>query len=312
MASHGNRRPDARMRIVAGQLEISVLEIMDVLHARVQFHLRQRPGLAGELQARLFEVIGIEVQVSEGVDEGARPQLADLGDHHREQGIGADIKRHAQEQVGAALVKLAVELTILNVKLKQRVAGRQRHLIQLTDVPRADNQPPALGLLLDLVNDLVNLVDAAAVRSAPVAPLRPVYPAQVPVLVRPLVPDRHPVLVQVLDISIPAEEPEQFVNDGLEMDPLRRQQREASGERKPRLSPEYGISARASAVPSALPVLQYMAQQIKILSHSDAGPTYRARVKKAIRGLVSLDASHFWCMGGRASVLECGFGVASG
>jgi hypothetical protein len=78
------------------------------------------------------------------------------------------------------------------------------------------------------------------------------------------------VLVQVLDIGIPAEEPEQFVNDGLEMDPLRRQQREASGERKPRLSPKYGISARASAVPSALPVLQYMAQQIKILSHSDA------------------------------------------
>src|ERR1039458_4031608 len=55
------------------------------------------------------------------------------------------------------------------------------------------------------------------------------------------------------------------------MELLRGQQRESLGERKARLGPEDRISARARAVGFVLPVLQYMAQQIKILNHSDNG-----------------------------------------
>ena len=63
------------MRVVADQFEILELEIVDVLHRRIQLHLRQRARLAGELQLRLFEVIGVEVQVAEGVDECAWLQI---------------------------------------------------------------------------------------------------------------------------------------------------------------------------------------------------------------------------------------------
>src|ERR1035437_8240544 len=89
------------------------------------------------------------------------------------------------------------------------MAGRQRHLVKLADVPGAHDQPAAVGLLVDLVNDLIDLVNGSAIRGAPIAPLRPVNPAEVAVLIRPLIPDGDPVLVQVFGIRVTAEEPEQ-------------------------------------------------------------------------------------------------------
>src|ERR1019366_6568599 len=121
--SDRNRRFDAGMRVVAGQLKVAVLELVDVPHGGVQFHLRQRARLTRKLQPGLVEMIRVEVQVSEGVDEYARLQLADLRNHHRQQGIGGDIERHAEEQVRAALIELAVQLAVLHEELKQRMAG---------------------------------------------------------------------------------------------------------------------------------------------------------------------------------------------
>ena len=62
----------AGMRVVAHQLKILELEVVDVLHRRIEFHLRQRARLARELQFRLLEVIGVKMQIAEGVDEIAR------------------------------------------------------------------------------------------------------------------------------------------------------------------------------------------------------------------------------------------------
>ena len=84
-------------------------------------------------------MIGVEVQIAAGMDESARFQIANLGHHDRQQGIGSDIEGHTQEQIGAALVKLAAQLPVLDKELKQRVTGRQGHLIQLADIPGADN-----------------------------------------------------------------------------------------------------------------------------------------------------------------------------
>src|ERR1035441_2156731 len=43
--SDRNRRFDAGMRVVAGQLKVAILELVDVPHGGVQFHLRQRARL---------------------------------------------------------------------------------------------------------------------------------------------------------------------------------------------------------------------------------------------------------------------------
>ncbi len=79
------------------------------------------------------------------------------------------------------------------------------------------------------------------------------------------------MLVQVLDIRVAAKEPEQFIDDGLEMKLLGGEQRESMGERKAGLGAEHGVSAGARAVHLELSVLQHVAQQVEILSHSNAG-----------------------------------------
>ena len=85
------------------------------------------------------------------VDEFAGFQSANLRDHQRQQRVAGDVERHAQEHVRAALIKLAAQFAFVHVKLEQRVAGRQRHLVDFAGIPRADDQPAAVGIFFDLL-----------------------------------------------------------------------------------------------------------------------------------------------------------------
>jgi hypothetical protein len=93
------------------------------------------------------------------------------------------------------------------------MARRERHLLELADIPRADDDAPRIGLVADHVERALDLVDLPAVGCVPGAPLRAVDGAQVAVLVGPFVPDRDLVVAQVLDIRVAFEKPEQLVND---------------------------------------------------------------------------------------------------
>ena len=104
---HCHRRLDSRPWIVAFQPEVFVLEIEDRLDVRIYPHPGERTRLAGELRGYLLEVVPVDVRVTRGVHELAGLQAAHLRDHHREERIGGDIERDAQEDVGAALVQLA-------------------------------------------------------------------------------------------------------------------------------------------------------------------------------------------------------------
>ena len=70
----------------------------------------------------------IQVRIAEGVHEVAGFQAAHLRHHHGEQGVAGDVERHAEEDVGAALVELAGELAVRHIELEEGMAGRQRHL----------------------------------------------------------------------------------------------------------------------------------------------------------------------------------------
>ena len=103
--------------------------------------MRQRFGIAGELEFRLFEVVGVEVEVAEGVDEVADFEVADMGDHVGEQCIGCDVERDAEEEVGTALVELAGQARaalvagFVDIELEEQVAGGQSHFVNLPDIP---------------------------------------------------------------------------------------------------------------------------------------------------------------------------------
>ena len=134
--------------------------------------------LAGQLQPGLVEVVEVEVGVAEGVHEVARLEVADLGHHHRQHRVGGDVERHAEEDVARSLVELAGEPAVGDVELEQRVARRQRHRLEVTDVPRADDVAAAVGVGADLLDDGGDLVHRPAVRGRPGPPLVPVDRAE--------------------------------------------------------------------------------------------------------------------------------------
>ena len=105
------------------------------------------------------------------------------------------------------------------------MAGRQRHAIHVGHVPGANDQAPRVGIGADLLQQLRDLVDVASVGRRPAAPLVAVDRAEVAVRVRPLVPDRDAVGLEVRDVGVAAQEPEELVHDGLRVHLLRRQQR---------------------------------------------------------------------------------------
>ncbi len=136
------------------------------------------------------------------------------------------------------------------------MARGQRHLLNLADVPRADDVPAGIGAFLDLLDDAVDLVDGAAVGRAPVAPLRAVHAAEVAIGVGPLVPDGHAAFLQPLHVRLTAQEPEQLVEDALHVQLLRREQREGIAQREPRLRAEDGVGAGAGAIGLVLALVE--------------------------------------------------------
>jgi hypothetical protein len=75
------------------------------------------------------------------------------------------------------------------------------------------------------------------------------------------------VLIEVFDVRVAAQEPEQLVNDGFGVDFLGREQREIFPQIKPRLRAKHGIRAGARAVGLEFSALQNVPQQIEVLNH---------------------------------------------
>ncbi len=116
-----------------------------------------------------------------------------------------------------------------------------------------------------------DLVDGAAVRRRPGPPLHAVHRAEVTVRRRPLVPDRHAVLLQPADVAVAAQEPQQLVGDRPEVHPLGRDQREALPQVEAQLVPEDAARAGAGAVGTARPGLQHVAEQVFVRRLDDGG-----------------------------------------
>ena len=81
--------------VVVLELEVFEFEVEEVLDLRIDEHLRQWTRLAGELQLHLFDVVAIDMCITEGVYKIAGFESGDLRHHHEQQGVGCDIERHA-------------------------------------------------------------------------------------------------------------------------------------------------------------------------------------------------------------------------
>ena len=112
------------MRVVTVEPEVFEFEGKNVVDRRVDPHRRQGAWCAGKLQPGLIEMVAVDVGVAEGVHEFAGLVAADLRQHQGQQRVGSDVERDAEEDVGAALIKLARQFAVGNVELEQAVAGR--------------------------------------------------------------------------------------------------------------------------------------------------------------------------------------------
>src|SRR4051812_29667548 len=115
------------MRLIPLQGEVLIAEGENIRHRRIEPHVRERERLAAELFARLFEMVQIKMRIAQSMDELARLEPADLRHHQGQERIRRDVEGYAQKNIGRALVELAAQFSVGDIKLKQAVTGRQGH-----------------------------------------------------------------------------------------------------------------------------------------------------------------------------------------
>lgn len=189
--------------------------------------------------------------------------------HMREQCVRRDVEGNPKTHITGPLVELAVEVTlwllfllcrtmtltiplpwIRHVELCKHMTWRQSHLLQIRRIPRAQDDPPIVRIIPQLLHHLRQLIDALPrvirprihILGAEVAPLEAIHGAQIADLAV-----RQPHRVEVLAgaVAVPdldaggsegqrrggaRDEPEQLGDDGAQEDALRGEERE---ERRP-------------------------------------------------------------------------------
>jgi hypothetical protein len=101
------------------------------------------------------------------------------------------------------------------------------------------------------------------------------------------------VLLQVPGVGLAFEEPQQLVQDRLEMDFLGGEQRKARIQVEAQLRAEYGKSAGAGAVALLGAVRQHMLHQVEIIAHQGSRWTMKNRFGRQ-RILIDIFAIRFF------------------
>src|SRR3989441_2150658 len=125
--------------------------------------------------------------------------------------------------------------------------------------------PPRIRLFLKRFDHFGDLIYFATFKSPPVAPLVAVDRAELAVLVGPLVPDGNAALLQPLHVRIAAQEPQELVEDGLEVQLFRGEKRERRVELEAKLPAEDRLCAGAGAVGLARAALEHFREQVEVL-----------------------------------------------
>ena len=69
------------MRVVVHQFEVFELEVIDTLHIRINFHLRQCAWLAAKMKFDLIQVVQIDMGIAKCMDKFTRFQSCHLRHH---------------------------------------------------------------------------------------------------------------------------------------------------------------------------------------------------------------------------------------
>jgi hypothetical protein len=154
-------------------------------------------------------------------------------------------------------------------KLEQAVAGWQGHPVDFTGVPSHYQVPPRVRVAPQPMDQFRDLIDGAAVlvRCGEGAPLAAIDRAEFAGGIGPFIPDPHPVLLQVGDIRVAFDEPQQLVDDRAQVQFLGGQAGKSLAQVVADLPPEDRQGAGSGPVGTFLAVLQDIAHQIEVGFH---------------------------------------------
>ena len=108
--------------------------------------------------------------------------------------------------------------------------------------------------------------------------------SQVAVVVCPCVPYVHVVPVQVADVRVASQEPEQLVDDGAQVEFLGRQTGEARGEVETHLVAEHAFRAGSRAVVLVHALLENVSEKIEVLLHESSRGGRKVETRRATEG----------------------------
>ena len=91
---NGHGGGNVRIRVIIFKSKILETNSEQRSDIGIDPHPRQRPRLTRQLQPCLVQVVLIQMRIAERVHEIAGLELRHVCDHHRQQGVGSDVKRH--------------------------------------------------------------------------------------------------------------------------------------------------------------------------------------------------------------------------
>lgn len=288
---HGN----GLVRIVPNQLKILNAEIVDGLHWPLDKDLGERTGSSCSLLPQSIHVRPVNVRIAGDVDKlgGAHPH--NMRNHHRQKGVAGNVKGHPQTHITTPLVHLAGEQETLvrvvlwglrNVKLGKHVTWREGHQGQIPRIPRTHHDPPIKGIPAEGIDDLLQLVHAlpriirmhVPVLGPKVPPLKSINGTQVALLTMPQatplqklsapirIPNVDVTGCEVLGVGVPANEPQEFLQDALIKDSLGGQQgQDVVVEGEAELPAKDCDRSGASTVRALLAICKDVPNQVQVL-----------------------------------------------
>ncbi len=156
------------------------------------------------------------------------------------------------------------------VELEERVAGHECHLVEFGHVPCAHDDAAAVRVAFERVDDLLNLVDVAAVWGGPAAPLHAVHGAKVAVFTGPLVPNGDIAFFEPVVIARTRQEPQQLLNDGTKVDLFRGDEGKAFVQVKSHLVTKHAFGTCAGAIGLGNPMVVHVLHEIFVLTADGA------------------------------------------
>src|SRR6202042_3481928 len=142
--------------------------------------------------------------------------------------------RRAAKLLARLILVIAVEVDVAErlhelARPKPAFVG-DLHALDLGDVPGRDDEPAGIGVSADLVYHPGDLIVCSPIRSLPRAPLFAVDRAEIAIRVGPLVPDGNAMRLEIGDIGVASQEPDELAQDRLDVQLFSGDERKAKGQ----------------------------------------------------------------------------------